>query len=65
MAALDGNWDELELELELLEYAFELGHPQPLPSLCLITKKRGFILAPVKSLRLKRQQSGLLKMEFW
>ena len=55
-----------ELELEWLEYALELGHPQLFLCFCSITKNCGFILDPVRFLRLKRQQSGLLKkMEFW
>lgn len=46
--------------------ALELGHLQPLPCFCAITKNCGFILGPVKFLRFKRQQSELLKkMEFW
>lgn len=64
MGALDRNWGELELEW--LENALELGHLQPLPRFCAITKNCGFILGPVKFLRLKRQQPELLKkMEFW
>lgn len=62
MAVLDRNWGELEL----LKYALELDHPHPLPSFCSITKNSGFILGPVKPLKLKTQQLGpLKKMEFW